>query len=99
MNLNTDHLGFLAAVCTTSAFIPQVLLVWRQRGAPGVSTGMYLIFIIGVALWLAYGVAMNAWPVILANGLTLVLASAVLGMKWYFERLAPMVRPVRPDQV
>ncbi|MES3023137.1 MAG: SemiSWEET transporter [Pseudomonadota bacterium] len=99
MNLNTDHLGFAAAVCTTAAFIPQVMLVWRQRGAPGVSTGMYLIFIVGVALWLAYGLAMGAWPVILANGLTLVLAGAVLGMKWYFERWAPMVRPVRPKNV
>ncbi|PWF55546.1 SemiSWEET transporter [Massilia glaciei] len=89
MNLNIDHLGFAAAVCTTSAFIPQVLLVWRERGAPGVSTGMYLIFIFGVALWFSYGVAMGAWPIIVANGLTLLLAASVLGMKWYFERVMP----------
>ena len=84
--MNIDHLGFAAAACTTCAFIPQVLLVWRERAAAGISTGMYLIFIVGVALWFWYGVVLGAWPVIIANGLTLVLAASVLLMKWYFER-------------
>ncbi len=85
MNLNIEHLGFAAAVCTTSAFIPQVIMVWRQRGAPGISTGMYLLFIIGVAMWFGYGLALESWPMVIANGLTLLLAMCVLGMKWYFE--------------
>lgn len=86
MNLDLNHLGFAAAVCTTGAFVPQVLMVWRERGAPGISTGMYLMFIFGVALWLGYGLALGSWPVVIANGVTLLLASGVLGMKWYFER-------------
>lgn len=86
MNLDINHLGFAAAVCTTGAFIPQVLLVWRERGAPGISSGMYLLFIAGVAMWLLYGLALHSWPVVIANALTLILACAILGMKWYFER-------------
>lgn len=86
MSLDIDHLGFAAAFCTTAAFIPQVRMVWRERGAPGISSGMYLIFIVGVALWLFYGLALKSWPVVIANGVTLVLASCVLGMKWYFAR-------------
>lgn len=82
----TDLLGYLAAFCTTFAFVPQVLLVWRQRHAGGVSTGMYLIFSSGVLLWLLYGIATGAWPVIVANGVTFVLAVCVLVMKWRFER-------------
>jgi len=88
MIVDTEHLGFAAAFCTTSAFVPQVWLVWRQRGAPGISSGMYLMFILGVALWLLYGLALHAWPVVIANALTLLLASCVLGMKWYFARRA-----------
>lgn len=88
MNLDINQLGYVAAACTTSAFVPQVFLVWRQRGAPGVSIGMYLIFIAGVLLWTLYGLALSAWPIIIANGLTLLLASCVLAMKWYFERAA-----------
>lgn len=89
MNLDINHLGFAAAVCTTSAFVPQVLMVWRQRGAPGISNGMYAMFILGVALWFAYGIRIASWPVIIANGITLVLASSILVMKWHFERRAP----------
>lgn len=86
MDFNVEHLGFAAAACTTGAFVPQVVMVWRQRGAPGVSTGMYLIFIVGVALWLCYGLALHSWPIAIANGVTLVLSASVLTMKWYFER-------------
>jgi MtN3 and saliva related transmembrane protein len=71
MNLNIEHLGFAAAVCTTGAFVPQVVMVWRQRGAPGISTGMYLMFITGIALWLTYGLALNSWPMTIANGRSL----------------------------
>ncbi len=87
MQLNTDYIGFAAAICTTGAFIPQVLLVWRERAAAGVSSGMYAIFICGVALWLAYGIMLGAWPVIIANSVTLLLASSILLMKWHFERV------------
>jgi MtN3 and saliva related transmembrane protein len=55
---------------------------------------MYLMFIFGVALWLLYGLALKSWPVVIANGVTLVLAASVLGMKWYFERGAAPVKPV-----
>ncbi|MEJ7806133.1 MAG: SemiSWEET transporter [Telluria sp.] len=86
MNLDVNHLGFAAAVCTTGAFVPQVLMVWRERGAPGISVGMYLMFIVGITLWLFYGMALRSWPMVIANGITLLLASCVLGMKLYFER-------------
>ena len=86
MNLDANHLGFAAAVCTTGAFIPQVRMVWRERGAPGISVGMYMMFIVGIALWLFYGIALRSWPMVIANAITLLLASSVLGMKWYFER-------------
>jgi MtN3 and saliva related transmembrane protein len=86
MLVNTDVLGFLAAVCTTVAFIPQALLVWRQRAAPGISTGMYVIFVTGIALWLWYGLLLASWPLIIANSLTLLLAGSILAMKLAFER-------------
>jgi MtN3 and saliva related transmembrane protein len=86
MQIDTNLLGFCAATLTTIAFIPQVLLVWRQRSAAGVSAGMYTLFTVGVALWLYYGIIIGSLPVIIANGVTLVLASSVLAMKWHFGR-------------
>ena len=86
MQVNIDTLGFIAAIFTTVAFIPQVVLVWRERAAPGVSTGMYCIFVTGIALWLWYGLLLSSWPLIIANSLTLLLAGSILVMKLAFER-------------
>lgn len=77
-------IGALAAILTTGAFIPQAWLTWKTRRADGVSLGMYSIFTLGVALWLVYGVIIGAWPVIIANAVTLALALFILVMKLRF---------------
>jgi MtN3 and saliva related transmembrane protein len=92
--VTTDLLGFLAAALTSVAFLPQVLRVWRTRSAEDISLGMYAAFVCGVACWIGYGFLIDAWPVIIANGITLLLASAVLVLKLRFDRAA-RVRPRR----
>lgn len=79
-----DALGFAAGLLTTLAFLPQAILTWRTRKAIGVSLGMYLIFVAGIVLWLIYGIALGAWPVIIANAVTLLLAAFILVMKIRF---------------
>ena len=79
-----DWLGFAAGALTTIAFLPQALLTWRLKRAHGVSLGMYAIFTAGVALWLAYGIGIGAWPVIISNAITLALALFILAMKLRF---------------
>ena len=76
----TELIGYLAAVLTTIAFVPQVLHTWRLRSGRGVSLGMYSIFTGGVALWLVYGILLGAWPIIAANVVTLTLALAIIAM-------------------
>ena len=83
--LSTDLIGYAAATLTTTAFVPQAVLTWRTRRADGVSLWMYSIFVAGVALWLAYGCLSQAWPVIIANALTLLLALFILGMKLVYK--------------
>jgi MtN3 and saliva related transmembrane protein len=80
-----DWIGGMAATLTTSAFIPQVWQVWRTRHTKDISLGMYIIFISGVLLWLAYGVMLQSWPIIIANTLTALLAGTVLAMKLYLD--------------
>ena len=84
MNDFTNIVGFIAAIFTTFAFVPQVIKVWRTRSTADISLGMYSLFTLGVALWLAYGILLDAWPIILANIITLLLAGAVLVMKVKF---------------
>jgi MtN3 and saliva related transmembrane protein len=77
----TDWLGYLAASLTTLSFVPQAWHTFRTRDVAGISLGMYSAFTAGVALWLLYGIALGAWPVIVANCVTLALAAAILVMK------------------
>jgi len=70
--------GYIAAFCTTISFLPQVIRILKTRETQGISLGMYSIFTFGVAMWLVYGLALENWPMILANTVTLALAGSVL---------------------
>lgn len=74
-------LGLLAGACTTIAFVPQLLKTWRSKSAKDVSLGMFLIFCVGVLLWLIYGILTEDFPVIMANTVTLMLAGTILAFK------------------
>jgi MtN3 and saliva related transmembrane protein len=76
-----DLLGFVAGTLTTIAFVPQVMKIWRTRSTRDISLGMFATFSTGVLLWLLYGAAIGSWPIVLANGVTLVLALAILSLK------------------
>jgi MtN3 and saliva related transmembrane protein len=81
-----EWIGYTAAMLTTCSFVPQAVLTLRTRDVSGISTGMYTSFTLGVALWFAYGLSLGAWPIILANAVTLVLAATILVTKLVVER-------------
>ncbi|GGY46930.1 SemiSWEET transporter [Parvularcula lutaonensis] len=73
--------SFAAAVLTTASFVPQALLVLRTGKTEGISLTMYAMFTVGVACWLVYGAILGSWPMIVANLITLALASLILSLK------------------
>lgn len=77
----TTFVGLAAAVLTTASLVPQVLRTLATRDTAGISLGMYALFTLGVFLWLVYGVALGDLPIVLANGVTFVLAGTVLSLK------------------
>ena len=78
-------LGLIAGALTTMAFLPQVIKTYRSRSAKDLSLGMFLVFCLGVVLWLAYGWVLNDIPLMVANALTLILASTLLVFKFTFK--------------
>ena len=76
-----EWIGYAAAMLTTCSFVPQAVLTLRTRDVSGISLGMYSMFTVGVMLWLAYGILLMAWPIIIANAITTSLALAILVMK------------------
>lgn len=81
-----DAVGSIAAFLTTVSFVPQVWQSFRTRDLSGVSLGMYSVFTFGVAMWLAYGLLLQAWPIVIANAITLLLAMSILLMKLLYGR-------------
>ena len=79
--MNLELLGYVAAALTSGSFIPQAVMTIRTRDTRGISRGMYVIFTVGVAFWLAYGIAIGSWPMIFANTVTLGLAVTILLLK------------------
>jgi MtN3 and saliva related transmembrane protein len=76
-----EIIGGLAAALTTASFLPQAIKVVRTRETEAISLAMYTMFTMGVTLWGIYGLMTMQWSIILANAVTVVLASIILGMK------------------
>ncbi len=83
-----DNIGFIAAFCTTVAFVPQLLRVVKRRSARDISLGTFLLFSIGVFLWLLYGIYSRSKPVIASNAATLGLSLTILYLKMRYDRTA-----------
>ena len=94
----TDLIGTLAATLTTVSFVPQAWLSFKTHDVSGVSLLMYSAFTVGVALWLAYGLLLDSWPMVIANSITLVLAVMILGMKLRYEHARQPAKPGNPGQ-
>ncbi len=76
-----DVLGMVAATLTTISFLPQVIKVWQTRSTKDLSIITLIALNTGIILWLIYGLLINKAPVIIANGVTLILTLTMLFLK------------------
>lgn len=74
-------LGLFAGTLTTVSFVPQVLKTWKFKETRDISLLMYIIFFTGILLWFSYGILIKNTPIIVANGVSLVLVFIVLVLK------------------
>ena len=81
LDFNYEIIGLVAATLTTSAFIPQVYKIYKEKSAVGISLTMYLIFFVGLSLWLLYGYLVGSISIVIANGVTLILAAIIIYYK------------------
>lgn len=80
-----DLLGWIAGTLTTIAFLPQLFKTWTTKSAKDVSLVMMITFCTGVFLWLVYGLAIGAMPVVACNGVTLILALLIVILKMKYK--------------
>ena len=75
-----EGIGYVAACCTTLSFIPQILRI-RSHGGASLSYPMLSIYLVGLGLWLAYGILLHANAIIVANAVSIVLVAGAILMK------------------
>lgn len=81
MPLHIELIGSLAAAITTLCWIPLIIRIVRHRDTASISLVTNVSLVLGVFLWLVYGMMISSWPVIAANGTTLLLILTILGLK------------------
>jgi len=81
-------LGTVAGFCTTFAYVPQLIKIWKQGGRD-LSYAILSLYLFGVCLWLAYGLLIHAQAVIITNFATAILIAIATGLKaWTAKREA-----------
>jgi len=85
LNFIIKYIGFFAAFCTTIAFLPQAIKVYKTKSTKDISLYMFIIFTLGVLSWLIYGIILNDFPLILANSITFILSLFILIFKLKFK--------------
>ncbi|MEL0454968.1 SemiSWEET transporter [Flavobacteriaceae bacterium SZ-1-7] len=78
--------GFIAAVLTTAAFLPQVYKTWKTQDVSALSLPMLLMFFVGVFTWLIYGFLKNSPSIIFANSITIVSAFLLIYFKIVYTK-------------
>lgn len=87
-----EMIGAVAAICSMTSFMPQLVKIWRERDASAISLRMYAVTVTGFVFWTVYGVMIGSWPVGICNSVCLALSGAILVLKWRFSR-----RPEREE--
>lgn len=85
MTLPANLIGLIAAFSTTTAYVPQLVRVWRRKSARDISLHMFLLLCFGLLMWLIYGLLIQSWPVILSNLVTLGIALMILALKIRYD--------------
>lgn len=80
-------IGSIAAILTTFAFLPQVIKVIKSKDTESIALGMYLMQVLGIALWLAHGLVIQDLPLILANSVSFILSGTILVYKIRYKQL------------
>jgi len=86
-NFQIEIIGLIAAVLTTSAFLPQVYKTWKTKDVSALSLPMLILFFVGIVLWLIYGVYIESLSMIFANAITIVSAFLLIYFKFKYQNI------------
>lgn len=82
----TQVVGLFAGICTASSLLPQLIKTIKEKKADEISKAMLFVLMIGVATWIVYGVLRDDMPIIVTNGLSLLLNIVMMVLRFKYSR-------------
>lgn len=79
--INVDYIGYAAGLLITISLLPQFIKSWKTKSTKDLSFLRYVIYVLGISLWLIYGILLENWPIIVVNIITLLMAISILFLK------------------
>lgn len=95
MMISPEIIGTIAAILTTASFIPQAIKTIRTRQTRAISLKMYVMLNSGIFCWLVYGILLTNYPLILANGISLIFTATIL----YYKLREPKPHEILPEVI
>ena len=81
-----EFFGYIAAILTTLAFVPQLTKTLKTKKAEDVSLTTLVMFLTGVGAWIIYGIQISSKPILIANVITFLLNFLILVFKLIYSK-------------
>jgi MtN3 and saliva related transmembrane protein len=79
-------LGLAAGTITSITFLPQVIHIWKTKSAKDLSLQMLLLLVLGVTMWLTYGLLVKDAAIIYTNSMVLAMSLILVYFKIKFNK-------------
>lgn len=80
-----DILGYIAGILVVISLLPQAIKSWKTKSTQDISLWRYIIYTIGLILWIVYAVIVKNGPVAAMNSVGLLLALFILCLKLKYK--------------
>jgi len=84
--MNETVLGIIAGVLTSVSMLPQLIKVLKEKNAENLSWIMLTILILGLGLWVWYGVLKDDIPIIISNSFAVAINLILFASYWIYKK-------------
>lgn len=79
-------IGIIAGVFTSTSLLPQLIKILKEKKVDDLSMTMFLSLLIGIMLWVVYGLLRDDWPIIVTNSFSVLLNLFILVLKFKYSK-------------
>ena len=79
-------IGIIAGVFTSVSLLPQLIKIVKEKKVEELSVGMFVSLMIGLVLWIIYGVLRKDSPIVITNAFSVSLNILILFFRYKYRK-------------